>query len=208
MTQKKRGFWEARVLPRLIDLVLDNKEVGAERKKTLAGVKGRVLELGFGSGLNLPFYPDGVETVVGVDPSETSAKLAKKRIAAAPFPVEYLPLEGEELRAEPRSFDAAVSTMTLCTIPDPLAALARVKSALKPGAAFYFLEHGRAPEENVQKWQARWEPIQNTLFGGCSVSRPIDQLILEAGFRFDDLEVYYMRGPKVWSYMFRGVARA
>src|ERR1043165_95561 len=165
------GFYDKWVLPRFLNLSCGTKEVGEERKKALAGVSGSVLEVGFGSGLNLPFYPDGVRRVVAVDPSREGAKLARKRIEAARFPVEYLPVGGEAISAPDHSFDCVVSTFTLCTIPDPGAALEQMRRVLKPGGKLFFAEHGLAIDPKVQRWQHRLNRIQNFVCGGCNMNR-------------------------------------
>jgi ubiquinone/menaquinone biosynthesis C-methylase UbiE len=195
------------VVPRVLNLALGTKVVGEERGKALAGVKGRVLEVGFGSGHNLPHYPPGVERVVGVDPSGESARLARRRIARAPFPVELVPLAGEQLDAADGSFDSVVCTFTLCTIGDPLAALGQMRRVLAPGGCLFFVEHGRSDEPRVQRWQDRLNGAQRWLFGGCNLNRPMDQLITEAGFELVSLERYYAPGPRPWGYLYRGVAR-
>jgi ubiquinone/menaquinone biosynthesis C-methylase UbiE len=182
--------------------------VREERRKTLGGVRGRVLEIGFGSGHNLPFYPEAVEQLVAVDPSTESAKLARKRIAAARFPVEYVALEGESIAAPDASFDSVVSTFTLCTVPDPVAALRQLVRVLKPEGRFFFVEHGRSPEPKVQRWQDRMNPVQKTICGGCNINRDIEHLVREAGFALDQVDKYYLRGqPKMSAFMTRGVAR-
>jgi ubiquinone/menaquinone biosynthesis C-methylase UbiE len=166
-----------------------------------------VLEVGFGSGRNLPWYSAAVDKVVAVDPSTEGAKLAKKRIAAAPFPVEYVALAGEEIAAPDASFDSVVSTFTLCTIPDPLAALEQMRRVLKPGGKLFFVEHGRAPEYDVERWQDRLNPIQRACFGGCNLNRDVERLVREAGFEYEHLEQEYGKGPKFLSFITRGVAR-
>jgi ubiquinone/menaquinone biosynthesis C-methylase UbiE len=187
---------------------MDTKVMAAERRKALADVRGTVLEVGFGTGLNLPFYPDAVERVVAIDPSTASAKRARKRIAAAPFPVEYVPVTGEGISAPDESFDAVVSTCTLCTVADPVAALEQVRRVLKPGGCYHFLEHGLAEEPNVQKWQARLNGLNGRLLGGCNINRDIERLIRLAGFTFDRIDKYYMEGdPKFAGWVTRGVAR-
>jgi ubiquinone/menaquinone biosynthesis C-methylase UbiE len=182
--------------------------IAEERKKCLADVKGTVLEVGFGSGHNLPYYPGGVQMVVAVDPSKVGAKLARKRIAAAPFPVEYVPLAGEEISAADASFDSVVSTFTLCSIPDPVAALRQMSRVLRPGGKFFLVEHGRSFEPKVQRWQDRLNGIQSAVFGGCNLNRDIEHLVREAGFTFDQIDKYYLEGqPKPMGFLTRGVAR-
>jgi ubiquinone/menaquinone biosynthesis C-methylase UbiE len=201
------GVYDDWVLPRVMNLAMGAKVVAEERAKALVGVKGRVLEVGFGSGHNLPHYPAGVERVVGIDPSGESAKLARARIAEAPFPVEFLPLSGEQLPAPDGSFDSVVSTFTLCTIPDALAALRQMRRVLAPGGRFFFLEHGRSDDAKVRRWQDRLNGAQRWLVGGCNLNRPMDQLVVEAGFELESLERYYAQGPRFLSCLYRGVAR-
>jgi ubiquinone/menaquinone biosynthesis C-methylase UbiE len=201
------GLYDDWVLPRLLNVAMGNRLVAKERRQALAEVAGSVLEVGFGSGHNLPYYPAGVRKVVGVDPSGESAKLARKRIARAPFPVELLPLRGEEIPAEDGSFDAVVSTFTLCTIPDVGTALRQMRRVLKPGGRLFFLEHGRSDEARVQRWQDRLNGVQRYLFGGCNLNRAMDQLITEAGFDVERLERYYATGLKTVTYLYRGIAR-
>ena len=201
------GVYDDWVLPRVMNLAMGTKSVARERQKALAGVKGRVLEVGFGSGHNLPFYERGVEKVVGLDPSGESARLGRKRIEQAKFPVEFVPLRGEQIAAANASFDSVVSTFTLCTISDPGAALAQMLRVLRPGGHFYFLEHGRSDEAKVRRWQDRLNGAQNYFAGGCHLNRPMDQLIVGAGFEIESLERYYAEGPKFMSCLYRGVAR-
>jgi ubiquinone/menaquinone biosynthesis C-methylase UbiE len=201
------GLYGEQILPRVLDFAMGFKVIGEERKKCLAEVSGRVLEIGFGSGHNLPFYPKRVETLIAIDPSIVSAKLAQKRIERAAFPVEYLPLKGEEIPAESGAFDSVVSTFTLCTIPDPAAALRQVKRVLKPEGRFFFVEHGRSNELRVQRRQDRVNGIQMFLCGGCHLNRDIERLILDAGFRMLSLEKYYGKGPKISAFLYRGIAQ-
>lgn len=202
------AFYDDWLLPRVLNLAMGMKPITEERKKCLASVRGNVLEVGFGSGLNLPWYPDGVQQVVAVDPSQEGAKLARKRIRAARFPVEYMPLEGEKIAAPDASFDAVVSTFTLCTIPDPLAALRQMRRVLKPNGRFFFVEHGLAAEAGVQRWQHRLNPWQQRMCGGCNMNRDIEALVRSAGFGFDALDKYFIKGPKPMSFMTRGIARS
>lgn len=202
------GLYDDHILPRILDFAMGMKFVGEERKKCLAEVSGQVLEVGFGSGHNLLYYSNRVEKVVAIDPSVLSAKLARKRMERAAFPVEYLPLKGEEIPAPDASFDSVVSTFTLCTIPDPNAALRQMRRVLKPGGRFFFVEHGRSSDPVVQGWQDRLNGLQKFLCGGCHLNRDIEQLIVSAGFELLTLEKYYGKGPKVSAYLYRGTCRA
>jgi ubiquinone/menaquinone biosynthesis C-methylase UbiE len=195
------------ILPRILNCCMGMSFIREERSKAISDATGRVLEIGFGSGHNLPHYSNRVEKVVGVDPSALSARLARKRILMAPFPVDCLPLEGEKICAPDSSFDSIVSTFTLCTIPDVAAALRQLRRILKPEGHFYFLEHGRSFEPNVQRRQALFNGLQKRLFGGCHLNRDIERLIREAGFEISSIEKYYAQGPKFASYFYRGVAR-
>jgi ubiquinone/menaquinone biosynthesis C-methylase UbiE len=203
------GFYDDKVVPRILNLAMGTKFAREERMKCLAGVTGEVLEVGFGAGHNLPWYPAGVRKVVAVDPSTEGAKLARKRIAAARFPVEYVPLEGEHIAAPDASFDSVVSTFTLCSIPDPGAALAQMRRVLKPGGRFFLVEHGRSPDPGIWRWQDRMNGVQQFLCGGCNMNRDIERLVKDAGFEFDQIDKYYGEGqPKLFAYMTRGIARS
>jgi len=201
------SFYDDWALPRILNLMMGMKPIAEERKACLAEVKGSVLEVGFGTGHNLPYYPAGVEKVVGVDPSGESGKLAKTRIAKAPFPVEFVPLPGEEIAAPDTSFDSVVCTFSLCTIPNPAAALVQMLRVLKPGGRFFFVEHGRADDAKVRAWQERLNGLQMWMCGGCNLNRPMDQLIKGAGFEIEILDKHYAQGPKPMAYVYRGIAR-
>jgi ubiquinone/menaquinone biosynthesis C-methylase UbiE len=202
------GFYGNWILPRFLNVAMGMKFVTDERKKCLAGVTGAVLEVGFGSGHNLPFYPAAVQKVLAVDPSTAAAKLARRRIAEAPFPVEYLPLEGEHIDAPDASFDSVVCTFTLCTIPDPAAALRQMLRVLKADGRLFVVEHGRSGDPKVSRWQDRMNGVQKALFGGCHLNRDIEQLLLEAGFVFEQVDKYYLKGqPKMSGFLTRGIAR-
>jgi ubiquinone/menaquinone biosynthesis C-methylase UbiE len=202
------SFYERRILPHIINLAMNTKVLKEERTRCLQDVKGIVLEIGFGTGLNLPHYPRTVTKVVGVDPSETSARLARKRIAASPFPVETIGLSAEKLPVPDGSFESIVSTFTLCTIPDVSGALLEVRRALAPSGRFYFVEHGRAEEPKVERWQHRLNSTNQRLLGGCNLTRPIGTLIEQAGFEIERLEKSYMKdAPKFAGFLYRGVAK-
>jgi SAM-dependent methyltransferase len=202
------GLYSEWVLPRIVNVACGTKVLAEERRKALAGVNGNVLELGFGTGHNLPFYPDAVTRLTAIDPSRASARLARSRIAAAPFPVEYAALTGERLGAPDESFDAVVSTYTLCTIADPVAALEQVRRVLKPHGSFHFLEHGLADDPGVQRWQARLNGLSKLVLGGCNLNRDIERLVRQAGFTFDRIDKYYVEGdPRFAGWVTRAVAR-
>jgi len=202
------SFYENRILPYLLNVFMDTKGTREERRRSLAGVKGAVLEVGFGSGLNLPYYPKTVTRVVGVDPSHTSAYLARKRIAASSFPVEFVGLSAEKLPVADASFDSVVSTFTLCTIPDVGGALTEMRRALKPEGRFYFVEHGHADDARVARWQNRLDGVEQKMFGGCHLNRDISTLIRQAGFEIERLDHAYLKGaPKFAGFLYRGVAK-
>jgi ubiquinone/menaquinone biosynthesis C-methylase UbiE len=200
------GFYADRVLPRLLDIALTGQEIGRIRARAAAGLDGQVLEVGFGTGHNVPHYPPAVTRVQAVDPATRGRKLAASRVAASPVPVEYIGLDGQSLPLDGESVDHVLITWTLCTIPDPAAALAEMRRVLRPGGTLHFAEHGRSPDLGVARWQDRLTPVQRLVFGGCHINRQIDRLIGEAGFRLDRLDTGYMSGPKPLGYLFEGVA--
>jgi ubiquinone/menaquinone biosynthesis C-methylase UbiE len=203
------GFYGDRVVPRIINATCATKELNAVRERACAGLKGHIVEIGFGSGLNIPFYPADVTGVAAVDPLEAAWKLADKRVRETEIPVRWSGLDGQSLPFPDASFDAALSTWTLCTIPDPAAALLEVRRVLKPGGALHFVEHGLAPDESVRRWQRRIEPVQKRLFAGCHLTRRIVDLITAAGFTTTQLDTFYAKGaPKYGSWCSLGTAVA
>ena len=200
------GFYQDQVLPRFIDVAVRGGDFVRIRQRVAAGLSGEVLEVGFGSGLNVPHYPAGVTRVQAVDPATVGRKLAAKRVAASSVPVEYVGLDGQSLPLDPASIDHVLVTWTLCTIPDAHRALGEIRRVLRPGGELHFVEHGRSPEAHVARWQDRLTPLQRRMFGGCHLNRPIDTLIAGAGFELRRTENYHMRGPKALGYMFEGIA--
>jgi SAM-dependent methyltransferase len=206
---KAVGVYAERVVPRIMNVACGSKQSLPLRERVCAGLHGQVVEIGFGSGHNVPFYPATVERVAAIEPSELSWKLAQDRLAASTVTVEQSGLDGHSLAFDDDSFDAALSTWTLCTIPDPLLALSEVRRVLRPGGSLHFIEHGLAPDANVQRWQRRLEPLNKRVAGGCHLTRPILDLLGTAGFSVEQVEVFYEAGaPKALAADSLGVAVA
>ena len=201
------GLYADQVLPRLTNVLLGTKQFGKLRRDACEGLHGDVLEIGFGSGHNLPYLPAEVTGVWGVEPSTTATRLAAGRIAAAPVPVRVIGVDGARVEADDRRFDAALSTMTLCTIPDVGTALGELRRVLKPDARFHFAEHGRAPTDDVARTQDRFNGMQMRVAGGCHLNRDIPALVAGAGFEIVELRNFYLKGPKAWGWMSVGSAR-
>lgn len=201
--------WDERVLPRLADLSLRGHEVGELREVTCAGLTGRVLELGFGSGLNVRWYPPEVTSVTAIEPSDLAWQLSERRRARSTVPVERAGLDGQRLDLAAHSHDSALVTFSLCTIPDPLLALRETRRVVRDGGRLHVMEHGLAPDESVRRWQRRLEPVQRAVAGGCHLTRDIPGLVREAGWHVEDVEQSYLPGPgmaKPWTYGYRLLA--
>ncbi len=201
------GLYGDQILPRITNVLLGSSEFAKLRRDACEPLRGDLIELGFGSGLNLPHLPAAVTGVWAVEPSGTATKLAAARIARSSKPVHVAGHDGAHLALPPRRFDGALSTMTLCTIPDVGAALDELRRVLKPDAVFSFVEHGRSPVERVARTQDRFNSIQQRLAGGCHLNRDIATLISAAGFEIEELRNFSLRGPKAWGYMYVGRAR-
>lgn len=201
------GFYETRILPHLINLACGAGSIQKQRKQVVPLAEGRVLEIGMGSGLNIPFYdPEKVDLVWGLEPSEGMRRKARKNLAKAPFEVRWLDRPGEEVPLDDNSADTVLLTFTLCTIPDWLSALHQMRRVLKPGGRLIFCEHGEAPDENIRKWQDRLNPIWKKIGGGCNLNRKIPMLIEEGGFNIREMESDYVDSPRVAGYVYWGVA--
>jgi ubiquinone/menaquinone biosynthesis C-methylase UbiE len=200
------GIYSDQIVPRVTNLVMARKEFDPIRARVAAGLVGDVVEIGFGSGLNVPHYPPAVERVRAVDPAVLGRRLASRRLAASPVPVEFVALDGQDLPLDSESVDHVLATWTLCSIPEPARALAEIRRVLRSGGSFHFAEHGRSPDRKVATWQDRLTPIQRRVAGGCHLNRPIRQLIEDAGLHPARIENYYVQGPKPFGYMYEGVA--
>ena len=202
------GAYSEHVLPRIVNVVCNMKVAHAQRRRVCEGLAGEVVEIGFGSGLNVPFYPAAVERVTAVEPAGVGWKLAAKRRRETSIPIQRAGLDAATLPFPDDSFDAALSTWTMCTIPDVAVALAELRRVLRPGGTLHFVEHGLAPDEGVRRWQHRLEPMQKRVFGGCHLTRPIVDLLKDGGFAIDEVDVYYEEGsPKFLGANSLGVAR-
>ncbi|MEH6567922.1 MAG: class I SAM-dependent methyltransferase [Halioglobus sp.] len=202
------GFYDKHVLPRFINCACGTKPIMKQREKVLPLASGTVLEIGIGTGLNLPLYDAArVDRVIGVDPSEDSWRLAADRVASVDFPVEFVGLPGEQIPLDENSVDTVMVTYSLCTIPDPIKALEGMARVLRPGGKLVFCEHGMAPDANILKWQNRINPWWMKLAGGCHLNRDIPALVGAGGFVIDEVrEMYLPSSPRIASYNYWGTA--
>jgi ubiquinone/menaquinone biosynthesis C-methylase UbiE len=201
------GIYQRLILPRLINVGMRNRRLEPLRERQVAQARGRVLEIGIGSGLNLPFYRRDIELVIGIDPSLELLTMARKHTAWLHFPVKLLHGPAETLPLEDHSIDSVMITWTLCSVAQPDRVLEEIRRVLRPDGALIFVEHGRAPEPRVRRWQNRLTPLWKKLAGGCHLNRPIDLLIAQAGFDIVELETgHLVKGPRVVTFHYRGRA--
>jgi ubiquinone/menaquinone biosynthesis C-methylase UbiE len=201
------GFYQDRIVPSLIQLAMRNRNLAPYRSRTVSEATGHVLEVGIGSGLNLPFYRESASHIVGLDPSPKLLAMAREAAHRSAMPLKLIEGTAEAIPIEDRSIDTVVTTWTLCSVPDVGRALREMRRVLRPGGRLLFVEHGRAPEAGVRWWQDRLTPMWKHLAGGCHLNRAIGQLIENAGFRIERLDSGYMRGPKPMTFMYEGAAR-
>lgn len=201
------GIYERLVLPHAIDFACGMKAVAAQRAKVVPDAGGRVLEIGVGSGLNLPFYaPSRISELIALDPSPELLGMARAAAHAASLPVRLIEAGAECIPLDAASMDTVVMTYTLCSIPDPGAALSEIRRVLRPGSRLLFSEHGRSPDERVRRWQDRLNPLWKRVAGGCHLNRDVPAMLLQAGFHVDRLETGYLKGPKPMTFNFLGAA--
>jgi ubiquinone/menaquinone biosynthesis C-methylase UbiE len=200
------SVYEEWILPPILDLVMRQKQLEDYRKRVVGAARGRVLEVGVGSGLNFPFYGDQVEHLYGLDPSQRLLAIARRRATAVKLPIELLPASATAIPLGDNSIDTIVMTWTLCSIPDAAAALREMRRVLKADGKLLFVEHGLSPEPGVVRWQHRLTPVWRRVAGGCHLDRKIDQLMRGAGFDVSQLETGYAPGPRPMAFMYQGCA--
>jgi ubiquinone/menaquinone biosynthesis C-methylase UbiE len=201
------GFYQNQLVPCLINLSMRQRNLAAYRYRVVPAAEGRVLEIGVGSGLNLPFYTQKAELVMGLDPSPKLLSMARRAARPASIPFDFIEGSAEAIPLEDGSVDTVVTTWTLCSIADASRSLHEMHRVLKPAGSLLFVEHGRAPEPNVRRWQDRLTPAWKHVTGGCHLNRAIGTLIESAGFQFERIETGYMRGPRPMTFMYEGSAR-
>ena len=201
------GFYSDVILPRLCDLAMHNKELTPFRERAIGAAEGRVLEIGVGSGMNLPFYRPPVREVLALEPAPRLVAMARSVSHGAAMPVRFLEASAEAIPLDEHSVDTIVTTWTLCSIPQAATALAEMRRVLRPGGRRLFVEHGLAPDEGVRRWQDRLTPAWRRISGGCHLNRPIRSMIEDAGFRIDRIATSYIPGPRPMTFMYEGSAR-
>jgi ubiquinone/menaquinone biosynthesis C-methylase UbiE len=201
------GFYNDVILPRLIDLAMRNKQLRPFRERVVGAAEGRVLEIGVGSGRNLPFYRAAAREIYALEPASRLVAMARNAPRATTMPVTFIEASAEAIPLDEHSVDTVVMTWTLCSIPEAVAALAEMRRVLRPGGRLMFVEHGQAPDARVRWWQDRLTPVWRRIGGGCHLNRPIRGMIESAGFRIDRIETGYIPGPKPMTFMYEGSAR-
>ena len=201
------SFYQRHIVPRLIHLAMRQNYLAPYRKRVVGAAEGRVLEIGIGSGLNLPLYAAKVTSVVGLEPSSKLLGMARPRVSVAMVPITLLDASAEAIPLDTGSIDTVVTTWTLCTIPNAALALAEMRRVLKPGGTLLFVEHGRAPEPRVARWQDRLDPLWSRIAGGCHLNRKMDDLIAGNGFRIEALVNARLPGPRTHTFLYEGSAR-
>jgi ubiquinone/menaquinone biosynthesis C-methylase UbiE len=201
------SFYHHYIFPTVLDLVMSSRRLRAPRDRTLAAARGRILEIGFGTGMNLTHYPPTVRRIEAVDPDLDLDRYSQPRIRKAAIDVDFHHLDAEHLPFEDARFDTVVSTFTLCTIPDVVHALGEIRRVLKPGGQFLFLEHGRAPDQSVARWQDRLNRAWRPVAGGCNLNRPVTALVAGAGLAVGSTQSYYLKStPRFVGYLTEGLA--
>jgi ubiquinone/menaquinone biosynthesis C-methylase UbiE len=201
------GIYREFILPKLCDLAMRNKQLVAYRERVIGAAEGRVLEIGIGSGLNLPFYKPAAREILALDPAPALIAMARLASRGSDVPVSFLEASAESIPLDPHSVDCVVTTWTLCTIPQAATALSEMRRVLRADGRLLFVEHGLAPDENIRWWQDRLTPAWRGISGGCHMNRPIATMIKESGFRCDRLETGYMPGMKPMSFIYEGSAQ-
>ena len=200
------GLYRDFVVPRLCDLAMRNRMLAPYRARVIGAAEGRVLEIGTGSGMNLPLYAAGVTDVLALEPDLHLITMAERKTGSMQRPVTFLDASAESIPLGARSIDTVVTTWTLCTISDAHRALSEMRRVLRPGGHLLFVEHGRSPDTGVRKWQNRLDPLWSRISGGCHLNRPIQSLIEHAGFKIDRLTLAYAPGLKPMTYFYEGSA--
>ena len=200
------SLYQDRILPHLVNLAMCNRRLLPYRERVISAAKGRVLEIGIGSGLNLPFYPPRVSDLLGLEPAPRLIAMGRRAASRSAPPVKFIEGSAEAIPLEDKSIDTVVTTWTLCTIPDAVGALTEMRRVLKPGGTLLFAEHGTAPDIAVRSWQDRLTPLWKRIAGGCHLNRKPDDELRAAGFRIDGLETRYIHGWRPFTFMYEGQA--
>ena len=202
------GFYQERIIPYLVQSAMRQGVLAAYRERVVSGAAGQVLEVGIGSGINLQYYSDRAEHVIGLDPSAKLLEMAAEANRRSALTVELVKGSAETIPVEDRTIDTVLTTWTLCSIPDVNRALSEMRRVLKPNGRLLFVEHGLSPDDKVRRWQNRLNPIWRRVAGGCNLNRPVTHLIEVAGFRIEHVDTGYMKGPRPMTFMYEGYARS